>query len=56
MRFTKLPRTIAAVSVVAAAGLALGACSSSSKADDDESSDNRGRYDDDHRTRGQDNR
>ena len=32
MRFTKLPRTIAVVSVVAAAGLALGACSSSSKA------------------------
>ena len=32
MRFTKLPRTVATVSVVAAAGLALGACSSSSKA------------------------
>jgi len=32
MRFTKMHRTVAAVSVVAAAGLALGACSSSSKA------------------------
>ena len=32
MRFTKLHRTVATVSVVAAAGLALGACSSSSKA------------------------
>jgi uncharacterized surface protein with fasciclin (FAS1) repeats len=32
MRFTKMHRTVATVSVVAAAGLALGACSSSSKA------------------------
>jgi uncharacterized surface protein with fasciclin (FAS1) repeats len=32
MSFTKMHRTVATVSVVAAAGLALGACSSSSKA------------------------
>ena len=35
MRFTKMHRTVATVSVVAAAGLAFGACSSSSKASTD---------------------
>ena len=37
MRFTKMHRTVATVSVLAAAGLTLGACSSSSKASTDTS-------------------